>query len=150
MRSELRRASRLHRLQWAVIAKCIVLFPLVGLSVRRRGFSRTVTVLERRSQRRPDPTAASAVPLMVEAVQIAARRRVLRSRCLVQSMVLWFLLRRRGVDASLVIGAPPTMVNGDAAHAWVELGGSPVNDTPDVRDRFPAFDLRLSPLTSAA
>ena len=75
--------------------------------------------------------------------------RVLRSRCLVQSLVLWFLLRRRGVDASLVIGAPPTMIDGDAAHAWVEVDGTPVNDSADVRDRFPAFDLRLPPLTPA-
>lgn len=31
-----------------------------------------------------------------------------------------------------------------AAHVWVEVGGQPVNDAPDVAERFAPFDGSLS------
>jgi hypothetical protein len=46
------------------------------------------------------------------------------SRCLVQSLVLLWMLRRRGISATLVIGArrEPEF----SAHAWIEHGGRPI------------------------
>jgi hypothetical protein len=49
--------------------------------------------------------------------------------------VCWFLLRRRGIDGQLQFGA--RQLDGRIeAHAWVEVDGRPINDTPDVRQRF--------------
>ncbi len=51
------------------------------------------------------------------------------TRCLVRSLVLTRLLSRRGLPATLVIGARPGP--SFLAHAWVEHGGIPVLDPGD-------------------
>jgi hypothetical protein len=49
------------------------------------------------------------------------------------------MLRRRGIDAELCLGA--RLDEGTlAAHAWVTSGGRVLNDTPDVHQRFAPFD----------
>jgi hypothetical protein len=48
------------------------------------------------------------------------------SRCLVRSLVLLRLLARRGVSAAVVIAARPAQTDQFGAHAWVEVGGTPV------------------------
>jgi hypothetical protein len=51
------------------------------------------------------------------------------TRCLIQSLVLTRVLARRGIPATLVIGArsAPDFL----AHAWVEYGGDPVLNPGD-------------------
>jgi len=51
------------------------------------------------------------------------------TRCLVRSLVLTCLLARRGIPATLVIGAQTTPRF--LAHAWVEHDGLPVLDPGD-------------------
>lgn len=68
----------------------------------------------------------------------ASRHLPLDASCLRQSLLIWWLLRRRGLEAELRIG-----VNNHEkflAHAWVELAGQPVNDHPNVAEGFPPFD----------
>jgi hypothetical protein len=61
------------------------------------------------------------------------------SSCVARATFLWWLLRRRGVAAEVVIGS--RRLDGRfEAHAWVEVGGAVVDDAPDIRERFAAFD----------
>ena len=76
-------------------------------------------------------------------MNLVAGRAVVGARCLGRSLALWFILRRRGIDAEFVIGADAPQRGELQAHAWVEVAGVPVNDAPDVRKRFGGFDLRL-------
>jgi Transglutaminase-like superfamily len=46
------------------------------------------------------------------------------SRCLMRSLVLTAMLARRGVYSKVVIGVRPAP--GFAAHAWVEIDGTPI------------------------
>lgn len=121
----------------------MALLPLTAASLRLTGFNRTVWLLERWSR---GPRGASDLPgarATADAVGLVAGRPVVGARCLGRSLVLWFLLRRRGIDASLVIGAAPEGGERLRAHAWVEVDGEPVNDEADVRERFGTFGLRL-------
>jgi hypothetical protein len=79
-----------------------------------------------------------------------AGRQIVGARCLGRSLVLWFLLRRRGIDAELVIGAEAPRNGSLPAHAWVEVSGEPVNDAPDVRARYGSFELELPRLSEPA
>jgi hypothetical protein len=54
-----------------------------------------------------------------------------RAWCLQRSAVTACLLKRHGIAAHLIIGARPTPF---LAHAWVEVGGSVVNDASRVKD----------------
>jgi hypothetical protein len=51
-------------------------------------------------------------------------------------MVTARLLRRRGFDAEVVIGCRPEPF---FSHAWVELDGRVVNDSPVYREQLPAL-----------
>lgn len=58
-----------------------------------------------------------------------------KSSCLTRSLVLYALLRRDGHRPRISLG-----VEGDsrefAAHAWVSLGGHPLDDAPEMLARF--------------
>jgi hypothetical protein len=148
-----RRIARLRSLrkeQWGVVLASLVLLPAVQLSLRLRGFKRTAGTLAAHSARRAVPARASDARGAAEAVGIVAGRPAIGARCLGRSLVLWFLLRRRGIDAELVIGAGIPRDGELPAHAWVEVAGEPVNDAANVRERFGGFDLNLPRLAPSA
>jgi hypothetical protein len=74
--------------------------------------------------------------------RIAGRYVPTNGSCLRLSLLVWWLLRRKGVPAELRIGV--RQHGGFSAHAWVELAGQAVNDAPDVAERFAPFDGSLS------
>ena len=147
MRRRLARLASLDPGQRRVVAASLVLVPAVKLSLRLRGFGPTAETLAIRSHGPAVPAEPAEARATADAVALVAGRSVVGARCLGRSLVLWFLLRRRGVDVELVIGADAARGGALPAHAWVELDGVPVNDAPDVRERFGAFDLRLPRLT---
>ena len=65
------------------------------------------------------------------------------SNCLTRSLLLVWLLRRRGVSTDLRIGVRLSQGNLEA-HAWVEHEGSAINEASDIGARFAAFDAPLS------
>ena len=87
---------------------------------------------------------------MAEAVALVAGRTVVGALCLGRSLLLWFLLRRRGMDAVLVVGSMSAVDDEWMAHAWVELDGVPVNDDADVGEHYVSFGLDLPRLRSAS
>jgi len=149
MRRRWTRLRSLSAAQWRVVLVSLVLVPAIQLSLRWRGFASTVELLGARSNYAPRTATIEEARPTAEAIAVVTSRPFVGARCLGRSLVLWFLLRRRGIDAELVIGAaPPELTGGLPAHAWVEVAGEPVNDTPGVRDRYGSFDLpqpRLSP-----
>ena len=71
-------------------------------------------------------------------MNIATRHTPFRATCLSRSLLLGWLLRRRGVASDLRIGV--RLTNGVLdAHAWVECSGVPVNDRPDIAAQFALF-----------
>jgi hypothetical protein len=147
MKRRLALLRSLTREQWRVVFASLLLLPLVQLSLRRRGLTRTAGVLAGYSQRQAVPADPADARPLGEAVGLVAGRSLVGARCLGRSLVLWFLLRRRGVDAELVIGTEAPRDGELPAHAWVEVAGEPVNDALDVRERFGSFGLQLPRLT---
>lgn len=69
----------------------------------------------------------------------ASRYGVLRGNCLSKSIVLWHLLRREGLAATLHVGGRRNNLAFEA-HAWVEVEGTTINDSANVRERFAPFE----------
>jgi len=69
----------------------------------------------------------------------AARNLFFRPNCLEQSLVLWWLLRRRGIEAALRIGARKDS-NRFEAHAWLELNSQVLNDASAEHRHFVPFE----------
>jgi hypothetical protein len=122
----------------------VMLLPLFWLGLRVFGLARFQAWLERA------PLAARNSPSVAELSDIgtlvnsAARYAPGPVTCLTRSLLLRWLLRRRGIVSNLRIGVQLTQGRLDA-HAWVEYQGVPINDAPDVAERFAAFDEPLSP-----
>ena len=143
MRSKLARVSGLTGEQWSVVLISLGLVPAIRISLRLQGFMRTARFLAARSQRVSAQIDASRVALVADAVSLVAGQSLVGARCLGRSLATWFLLRRRGVDAELVIGVQAPKDGELPAHAWVEVVGQPLNDEADVRTRFGGFELPL-------
>ena len=111
--------------------------------MRLLGLRRTHGWMRRRVGVQADPDGDSHAIVDVRAtarmVALAVRAMPYRVTCLRASLVLWWLLARRGVPSRLVIGVckPET---GFEAHAWVEWGGLVLNDHDRVRERFVPVD----------
>lgn len=75
-------------------------------------------------------------------VNSAARHVLPIGNCLTRSLYLQRLLARRGVPTDLHIGVQ--LSDGQLlAHAWVEYAGHPLNDAPDVAERYAPFERPL-------
>jgi hypothetical protein len=138
-----RRLRALSGEQRRIVVMSLALLPPLQLMLRARGLKRTAAFLAARSDRSAGVSDISTARLMAEAVGLVAGRKMVGALCLGRSLLLWFLLRRRGMDAELVIGADAPVDDAWEAHAWVELESQPVNDVADVRERYGSFGLDL-------
>ena len=78
-------------------------------------------------------------PLMLARFIHRLGRRLRGSRCLDQSLALTSILRQRGHAATLVIGAERGGA-GVSAHAWVELDGLALDESPEPRARLSVLE----------
>jgi Transglutaminase-like superfamily len=142
MRTRRERIRALSAAQWRVVLSSVVLLAPIQVMLKSRGLKRTARLLAERSDRPLGASDRAEAASIAEAVSLVAGRRVVGALCLGRSLLLWFLLRRRGMDAQLVVG---TNAVGDTwmAHAWVELDGQPINDVADVREHYGSFGLEL-------
>ena len=126
-----------------MLVKLAFLLPMVGCAMRLLRFAGTYRLLSRLGRPAPNRYGEGVDFLAVAQrlawlVGIVSRNGPYRATCLRQSLLLWALLRRRGIPADLRIG-----VGKDSellrAHAWLELGGEIVNDAPTVTNEFAAY-----------
>ena len=140
--------------RWLTL-QLLVALPLLAAAMKLCGFRRSYSTLRwasagrvQRAARRHDATSTprstegQRVPHHVAALVVHVNRHVLpyQSKCLLESTALWYLLRRRGYPAELLLGAR-TLLGPFEAHAWVELEGEVLNDSADVRNIYEPFDL---------
>jgi hypothetical protein len=120
--------------------------PLFWLALRLCGPARTMAFARRPHTNMRDGVNAREARALAGVVNAAVTRALGPRQCLTRSLVLQWLLARRGMASCLRIGVRregPRLL----AHAWIELGGSPINDSPQVTRDYAAFD---GPLPLAA
>lgn len=142
--SDLAKLRALSGPERRLLLVCLAATPVVATGLAVFGFRRMHAVMARRSPPRPprfgsERDAEAWARSAGRVVAIAAGRGPVRATCLRQSLLLWWLLRRDGIETVVRVGV--NRVDGTLnAHAWVELRGRPINDADDVALRFPAFD----------
>ena len=145
MWQKLKRFSALSRTARGQFLRAAALLPLIALSLRLRGFRKTQVFLERFIFLPLQETSVSdseRADLTSRMVRAAARRTLGRATCLEESLALWWLLARQGVGSDLRIGVRR---NGESfeAHAWVDLGGTVLNEPDGAHLHYAAFDAAL-------
>ena len=110
--------------------RCALMIFALKLSLRLWGFGPVTKWIT--SRVREVPQSAPSSPSYVRAAERAvARASALypgRAKCLEQSLVLYYLLRRRGIAVQYCQGV---MAYPFEAHAWVEYAGEVLNDIPE-------------------
>ena len=86
----------------------------------------------------PDDAALRRAARAGRIVGGLGRRMPFDAACLVQSLALWSFLREEGLPVQVQIGV--AKANGLAAHAWVNMYGEPISDSPEALARFSRFD----------
>ncbi|HVJ67195.1 MAG TPA: lasso peptide biosynthesis B2 protein [Caulifigura sp.] len=145
---KLRTFAGLKRTQRLLVLRAGVLLAIVGWALRLRGFRKTVATFRcsplKSQSNSDDESAQLEIRHVSQAVKAAARNGIREPNCLRSSLVLNYLLRRRGYDSQLRIGVRREGHKFEA-HAWVELHDRVVNDTQDVATRFtPVADLQAA------
>jgi hypothetical protein len=133
--------SKLSRPDQQTLLGAVAALPVIRVGLRLMGLPRIHAMLQL-----PPGADRRQVPLddvkaLAGVVDIASRHTLGTSTCLTRSLLLIWLLRRRGVQSELRIGV--RLQGGMAAHAWVELDGIPVNDQAGIRLAFLPFEESL-------
>ena len=125
----------------ALVLKAMFLLPVVATSLKTLGLRRTQSWLVRNSRGLVPPTEQTRVNVrrIAQMVAVACRRQPLRSSCLPRTVVLWSLLRRRGIATDIRIGARSDSQGEFQAHAWLEWNGEVLNDAADVGRQYLPF-----------
>lgn len=131
------------------LTRALLALPWVALGTRWFGFKS----MQRRVTSNVSADGSPALPASVASahaiahwVDVASRRGLVEGTCLTRSLTLLMLLKREGIPGNLRIGVRLNTGKLDA-HAWVEVNGDPVNDTPDVVSRYTAYE-RTTPINS--
>jgi hypothetical protein len=122
--------SRLTRREQRLVLEAITGLTATWVGLRLLGFRRWRSLLLWTVPRNTEiPTkndSHSTVTGVLRMEEAAARNLFVTTNCLEQSLVLWWLLRRRGIAADLRIGARKAGQRFEA-HAWVEFCGMALN-----------------------
>jgi hypothetical protein len=86
-----------------------------------------------------DPDRMATAREIARILEATCRHLTFHASCLEQSLVLWWLLARRGIPADLRIGARKEAGRFEA-HAWVESGSMTLNDSGEAHLHFAPFD----------
>jgi len=115
-----------------LLAASVVLLPINAIALRFLSLRRWQSLLcngaaRKRQRSCLDASALSAAFETARMVRIAASRGPYRGNCLQQSLTLWWLLRRQGIESEIRFGARKE--GGEfKAHSWVEVGGYALNE----------------------
>lgn len=117
------------------VVRCGLMLFAARIALKIRGFSWTIRWIRRRLDATPmiGPAASAGVTATEYAVAMAGALYPGRAKCLEQSIVLFYVLRRAGVPAQFRMGVQPYPF---LAHAWVEYLGHPLNDVAEHVKRF--------------
>ena len=123
------------------LAGMMLALPVIHASVGIAGYGRTKRWLERWS-RTPagQPTSnenLASARSIARLAAIAGRRGAVSATCLRQSLLVYWILRRRGLNPELKLGVRKHEGVVDA-HAWVELAGQSLDVAPVRHQAFQA------------
>jgi hypothetical protein len=134
-----------------LLLSCVVMLPTIALSLRFVRFQRVQAALAKLSNltsTHPIPDVASELPeeivTVCRCVRVAARQYRGAFTCLPQALLLWWLLRRRGLKCELRLGARRTDGVFEA-HAWVEYSGRQLEILPEPITPFVPFEMAVHP-----
>lgn len=118
--------------------------PVIGASLRFRGYNKTREWLQKKLDGQPiqyseAAEASSRLQLTCRMARAARHYSLSVGTCLQESLLLWYLLQSQGISAVIRIGVSKPGGKFEA-HAWVEREGIALNQTDEQHRHFEPFD----------
>ena len=113
--------------------RTLLLLSLVDISLRLFVYARVMRAARRYFPKREVCAEEQAIAVTMRTLITATAIYPGRSQCLEQSVTAFMLLRRQGFDVSVRLGVQPYPFS---AHAWLELNGAPLTETPEAISKF--------------
>jgi hypothetical protein len=131
-------------LQYAVLWPLCLMLKIGVHQLSYKRLSRLLVWASPTPPRATNPQALTRARTYGHAVNRAAKRAPFHVTCLQRSLLLWWLLRWRGVHSTVRFGV---RIEGQQmhAHAWVTHADAVINDTPQVASRFGVYPESLTP-----
>jgi hypothetical protein len=130
--------------------KSVILLPLIHAALSLWGFPRLYQYLENKIPLRDNVGLKNESEIIEHAsqiakmVSIAARYGLVRATCLRRSILIWYFLRRRGINSLIIFGV--RKINGKLdAHAWVEINGIVVSERDDTHLQYHPMGSTMPP-----
>jgi hypothetical protein len=136
---------RLSGFERGIALKAAAALTITWVGLRLTGFRRWKSIISRLALGTAPNSSACNDGLLHSARVISrleesvARHLFIPSNCLERSLVLWWLLRVRGISADLRIGARKEADRFEA-HAWVEFGSEVLSSGNDAHLHFVPFE----------
>jgi Transglutaminase-like superfamily len=132
--------KRLSGYERSLLSQSLLLLPLSAIALHYLGFRRLYAACARFGGTFVSdvPDSLSLAFQTAQMVHLANRKGIWRANCLQQSLVLWWLLQRQGINCDLRIGVRKASGKFEA-HAWVEYQGIVLNDTQNIHEEFAPF-----------
>lgn len=135
--------SRLTGRERGIVLEAAAGLTATWVGLRLLGFRRWRSLLQltvpRNTEILSENDSHSTAAGVLRMEEAAARNLFVTTNCLEQSLVLWWLLRRRGIAADLQIGARKSGQRFEA-HAWVEFCGIALNSGGEDHLHFAPFE----------
>jgi len=143
MKPGIAKLRALTRVEREILLIAVLLQPVFWIALRAFGLLRLQAWFDRLSPGGRQPRLDVPPARIGTLVNVAGRYVPGLNTCLSRSLLLRWLLRRRGIRCELRIGV--RLHQGEfQAHAWVEHQGKPINDADDIGLHFAPFDEPLS------
>jgi hypothetical protein len=139
-------------MEQSILIRAIFMLPLTALALRVAGLTRWQAVLSKTTPLHKDPGKKPAdsiqqARITARMLGVANRHGIGRANCLEQSVTLWWLLGRQGIESSLRVGVRK-QADRLEAHAWVECSGVVLNDRDDIHESYAPFDRAVIPVSN--
>ena len=115
------------------VFRCFLLLMFCDVALRVLGFARTMRAARRWARTRAGTIDDGVLQQTLHNIVVATAFYPGRSKCLEQALAAFVLLRRRAVPVQIRLGVQPYPFS---AHAWVELNGVPLSESPEVVAQF--------------
>ena len=150
--TKLNKVREMSRHERGLLLQSVLLLPLIHLALMLFGFSRVQRWMQRLRPLKQKDRSHSGVEIVPRAreisriVSVAADHGLYRATCLRRSMLVWWFLRRDGMDSQICFGVR-TIGGRLLAHAWVEWDGIVLNDSIDITNQYRALQAGLPATT---
>ena len=136
LKNKLLIARQLSLRDWLALAEAWWVLLSFYLALHWASYERLETSNRLVPAKAADPARALEIAHRLQRpVELAARLHLFSMTCLVRAFALRRMLHRRGIPATLRLGAYKSLAE-IQAHAWVEVEGQAIGEGEDTIDRF--------------